>query len=275
MNDIEFPIHVIGLGAGVQSSTMALMFAEGQLTPMPDYAIFADVGAEPKYVYEWLDWLEQQLPFPVLRVMWEEGLTKNIEESIAGQRFAGAPFYTESDGKREGRLRRYCTREFKIQPITRKLRELVGLEKGQRAPRGETLVTQYFGISMDEIQRMKDSRSPWIQHRWPLIDDVPMRRLDCLQWMRDRGYPEPARSACTYCPYHSDKEWHDLKTNHPEDFEAAVNMDRLIRGGVRGTTQKLYLHRSMKPLDEVQFDTADAKGQVDMFNEECEGMCGI
>ncbi len=34
------PIHIISLGAGVQSSTMALMAAHGKITPMPKCAIF-------------------------------------------------------------------------------------------------------------------------------------------------------------------------------------------------------------------------------------------
>lgn len=62
------PIHIISLGAGVQSSCMALMAAAGEITPMPVAAIFADTQAEPKSVYVWLDWLEKQLPFPVHRV---------------------------------------------------------------------------------------------------------------------------------------------------------------------------------------------------------------
>ena len=39
--------HFISLGAGVQSSTMALMAAHGELEPMPDGAIFADTQDEP------------------------------------------------------------------------------------------------------------------------------------------------------------------------------------------------------------------------------------
>lgn len=34
--------HVISLGAGVQSSTMALMATAGEIEPMPECAIFAD-----------------------------------------------------------------------------------------------------------------------------------------------------------------------------------------------------------------------------------------
>jgi hypothetical protein len=64
----EVNVHFISLGAGVQSSTLALMAAAGEITPMPEAAVFADTQREPKAVYEWLKWLETQLPFPVLRV---------------------------------------------------------------------------------------------------------------------------------------------------------------------------------------------------------------
>lgn len=266
-------LHVISLGAGVQSSTMALMFAHGELTPMPDCAIFADTGAEPKYVYDWLNWLETKLPYPVHRVMHKQGLRQNIIDSVKGGRFAGAPFFTESGNVAGGMLRRQCTREFKVQPITQKLRELVGLKYRERAPR-ETLVTQFIGISYDETIRMKPSHEHWIEHRWPLVDKT-MRRLDCLTWMRDKGYPLPGRSACTFCPYHSDAEWRDLKTNHPEDFHEAVKIDHLIRAGVRGTTEQLFLHRSLQPLAALDFKTAEDFGQVDAFGNECEGMCGV
>ena len=55
---------VISLGAGVQSSTMALMAANGEL-PKPDCAIFADTGNEPKAVYTYLDFLKKILPYPI------------------------------------------------------------------------------------------------------------------------------------------------------------------------------------------------------------------
>ncbi len=39
-------IRALSLGAGVQSTTLALLAVEGVL-PMPDVAIFADTGWEP------------------------------------------------------------------------------------------------------------------------------------------------------------------------------------------------------------------------------------
>ncbi len=53
-------LRVLSLGAGVQSTTMALLALENAL-PKPDYAIFADTGWEPKRVYEHLDRLTEVL----------------------------------------------------------------------------------------------------------------------------------------------------------------------------------------------------------------------
>ena len=267
-------LTVISLGAGVQSSTMALMAAAGELLPMPDCAIFADTGAEPRKVYEWLGWLEQQLPFPVHRVIWKDGLQANIEASVTGGRFACAPFYTETDGRREGQLRRQCTREFKIQPINRKMRELVGLEFGQRAKKDAILAECWQGISTDEIQRATKGLEGWQQFRYPLIEKR-MDRAACLRWMAAKKFPTPSKSACVWCPYHADDQWRDQKLNDPESWAASVAMDRLIRNGVRGTDQRLYLHRSLKPLDEIDFRNAKDHGQLDAFEAECEGMCGL
>jgi hypothetical protein len=269
MND---PIHIISLGAGVQSSTMALMAAKGEIGPMPVCAIFSDTKCEPMEVYHWLDWLEKQLPFPVYRVTEKRGLLHSLVKSLKGGRFASVPFYTESVNG-GGKLRRQCTKEFKIVPITRMVREIVGLKKGKPGPRKRVLVIESIGISLDEVSRMKPSRVKWIRHQWPLID-LRMTRNDCLQWMEKNGYPLPPRSACTFCPYHSDAEWRRLK-NDPYSWRQITAVDKLIRGGVRGTKEALYLHPSMKPITEVDFSTEEERGQTNMFNNECEGMCGV
>ena len=53
-------LRILSLGAGVQSSTLALMIEKGEI-PMVDAAIFADTMGEPKAVYTHLNWLEKQL----------------------------------------------------------------------------------------------------------------------------------------------------------------------------------------------------------------------
>jgi len=77
------PIHIISLGVGVQSSTMALMASKGEIGPMPTAAIFADTQAEPKSVYMWMDWLEKQLPFPVYRVTAGSLATQSLRTAVS------------------------------------------------------------------------------------------------------------------------------------------------------------------------------------------------
>lgn len=265
--------HIISLGAGVQSSCMALMAKHGVIKPMPDAAIFADVGGEPPSVYEYLDYLEGELPFPIYRVMEKEGLLVDIQNGIDGKRSSNPPFFTKSEDGEIALLRRQCTTDFKIRPLIRKTKELAGI-KG-RLPK-EPVVTTWIGISLDEIQRMKVSREKWIEHRWPLIE-MRMKRHECINWVIKHGYKQPPRSACWFCPYHSNEEWIRLKNEEPEYFQKAVDLDKSLRPIFSGTTHEVYLHRSGVPLDEVDLRTDEEKGQTTMFsawNEECDGMCG-
>jgi 3'-phosphoadenosine 5'-phosphosulfate sulfotransferase (PAPS reductase)/FAD synthetase len=124
-------MNIVSLGAGVQSSVMALMAAHGELGPMPDCAIFADTQFEPASVYTHLDWLETQLPFPVHRVTAGNIKTDTISGlNTTGQKFSVIPFFTGS-----GMGRRQCTREYKISPIRRKISELlVGKKNAECRP---------------------------------------------------------------------------------------------------------------------------------------------
>ena len=270
-------INIISLGAGVQSSTMALMAACGEITPMPDAAIFADTQWEGKRVYQWLDWLEKQLPFPVYRVS-KGSLRENLLTNSTGQRFAAVPWHMKMPDGTAAMGRRQCTSEYKIGPIHQKIRELIGLQPRQRGPK-HVAVTQWIGISQDEIQRMKMSRHKYIEHIWPLVDKR-MNRNDCLKWMERNGYPEPAKSSCIGCPYHNDSQWRDIRDNSPEEWADVVMVDNKIRNHIGMNPAKpkrgqQFMHRSLKPLAEVDLSTAADRGQLDMFNNECEGMCGV
>lgn len=254
---------------------MALMAAHGEITPMPDCAIFADTGAEPRKVYEWLDWLEKQLPFPVYRVMHKTGLHTAVVRSATDKsaRVATPPFFTMLDNGKPGILRRQCTAEFKLTPLRKKTRELMGLSSGQRVP-ADAKAQVWIGISTDEAHRMKPSADAWQINRYPLIE-LNVSRGQCLAWMLSKGYPTPPKSACTFCPYHDDEMWRDMKTNDAESWDDAIAIDRMIRDGTAGVTSQLFLHKSMRPLETVDFRNAADMGQLSMFGNECEGMCGV
>ncbi len=275
----EAELTVISLGGGVQSSVVALMAVEGLIKPMPDFAVFADTGWEPKEVYEHISWLEQRLPFPIQRVS-----KSNIREDIlagtnsTGQRFTSIPAFVRSASSgKTSIIKRQCTREYKVTPIEYELRDLLGLGYGQRVPQG-IFVELWIGISRDEAIRMKPSRQPWIDHRWPLID-MGFTRTDCKAWFYERySNHELPRSACIGCPYHTNAEWARIKHFDPEAWDDAVYVDNALRSpksaGRFGS--EIYLHSSLTPLSEIDFDAAfDESEQLSLFGNECEGLCGV
>ena len=278
-------LRALSLGAGVQSTTMALMAAHGEITPMPDCAIFADTGWEPPAVYEHLKWLMSGnvLPFPV-HVVSGGDIRHDLINQKAPQgserRFVSVPmFLKHAKGSRveHGIGRRQCTRHYKIDPMRKFTRELLGASPRARIPAGA--VEKWIGISVDEIIRATPSRIKFETNRFPLIE-AGMTRQDCLAWMREQGYPEPPKSACIGCPFHSDAMWRDMRDNHPDTWADAVEVDKAIRTPLRpdGTPKyraEQFMHAQRVPLDEVDLSTDEDRGQLNMFNHECEGMCGV
>ena len=267
-------LRVLSLGAGVQSSTLALMIQRGEI-PMVDAAIFADTIGEPKLVYEWLDWLEKQLSFPVYRVN-KGNLKQDILDTVKGiskryKNFISVPVYTlNNQTGKKGLLRRQCTSEYKILPINQKIRELLGLKKGEKRKK-DTKVELIMGISYDEIYRVKKNWLSYIENIYPLID-MKMKRADCRGWMKKHNFSQPPRSACTFCPYHNNEEWRDIKKNKTE-WSEVVELDKAIRFGTKKSEDQVFLHNSCKPIDEVDLsDPID--NQLNLFNSECEGYCG-
>lgn len=279
-------LEVISLGAGVQSTTMALMAAHGEIEPMPDAAIFADTGAEPADVYEHLTWLMSPnvLSFPV-HIVRAGNIIDDTRAALSGGRHkkgraATAPFFALSKRGDAAPLRRQCTDAYKTDPINAWLRERLGYKPRQRIPKDRPLARVWLGISLDEIYRMKPSRLEWIERRHPLIEHE-MTRWDCRQWLKRHEYPDAPRSACTICPYRSNEEWRHLRESDPAGWAEAVAIDKAIRCGFRRlndpdtSTGELWLHRSMQPLDEVDLRTHAERGQPDLWSAECEGICGL
>lgn len=118
---------------------------------------------------------------------------------------------------------------------------------------------------------MKPARQAWQKTRWPLIE-LGMTRRDCLAWLAARGYPEPPKSACLGCPFHSDAMWRELRDDSPDEWADTIAVDKAMREGDGGAE---FMHRQRVPLDQVDLSTPAERGQDDLFAGECEGMCGV
>jgi hypothetical protein len=267
----------ISLGAGVQSSTMLFMTDRGLIKPMPRAAIFADTQQEPEIVYRWIKFMKEHvyhIPIIVATAgdLGEDAL--HIHTSKLGNKYLNlrVPLFIRNNSGGSGILSRHCTRDYKITVVANEIKRQLNLK---RVTKQLGIIAKcWIGISDDEEERKRPSQIRWLENKWPLLQ-LGMTRDDCLSWMKDNHYPTPPRSACKFCPYHSDKTWLDLKINHPQDFQEAVLWEQKVQelipqqNNLKGMT---YLHASLVPLDRVIFDPTKKK---DKFNRTCEGMCGV
>lgn len=330
------PLRLLSLGAGVQSTTLALLAEEGHIPPI-DGAIFADTGWEPARVYEHLQRLADAVSFPVMKVaqgnlrddatrpegrfaaipyfilnapfdvpirvtcpacagggevvlhgtLLLHGEEQPVDDEVDCPRCGGVGKIDDPSGRtrpatmdeRQGMGRRQCTSEYKLTPIRRKVRELLGARAPEflRVPKGRTAV-QLVGFSTDEVgraNRQKDSDGvSYLDTEYPLLD-LGMSRNDCDRWLRARGWTEVAKSACIGCPYSGNAQWRDLRDNRPDEWQDAIAFDEAIRkGSVREGAAALdgeaFLHRSMLPLAQAPIDKVRRKewreAQVDLFD---------
>lgn len=256
-------INVISLGAGKQSSYMLLNALEGKYKYYPDYAIFSDTGCEPKYVYDFLDWLvkyvKQKYNFDITIVS-AGNLQQDITEYLKGkkERVAAIPLRLSENG---GLIMRQCTQDYKITPLRKYLKKIRQKQK----------VRLWIGISMDEIERIKNSNVKYIENYYPLIENQIF--IDnIINWFHVNEIMEPGKSACLICPFHSDAYWSIFKKQFPEEFEKACQFDDLIRI-YPNLRRKTYLSKHLKPLREIDF-TQHPSLFPEMI-EECEGLCGL
>ncbi|WSR17334.1 hypothetical protein OG457_31145 [Streptomyces sp. NBC_01207] len=237
----------------MQSSALLIASARGVL-PKLDAAIFADTGWEPSTVYVHLDRLERDIAepagIPVHRVS-----AGNIRADALDpeHRFASMPLFVRNPDGGDGMLRRQCTNEYKLKPIKRAVREMLGYPGRTFIPRG-VYVEQWIGISTDEIGRARDSGIKFSRNVFPLLD-LGWSRDDCRAYLTAEGFGETPKSACIGCPYHGNAQWRALRDASPDEWADAVSFDAAIRSGnaranARGVPLlgEAYLHRSRVPL---------------------------
>lgn len=247
-------MKILNLGWGIQSFTLAAMVALGELEPI-DAAIHADTTHERSATYtfakKWTPWLEAH----GVKVITVRG--NRTDAVITGKII---PAFVDTQSRNGGTLDRQCTKEWKIQPIRKWL---------QKYRHGEH-IEQWLGISLDEAERMRPSDVKYITCRWPLIEKR-MSRNDCINWLQRHDLEVPVKSSCVFCPYHTRTAWYDMKRENGADWKKAVEVDKAIRDA--RAPYKLFVYRDMIPLLDIL--SPQDNGQIDMFSEECSGVCFV
>lgn len=139
---------------------------------------------------------------------------------------------------------RSCTKHWKIVPVTRWLIE-------HRGASAEIPLDVALGISVDEIERAKpgiDPRVPTQRRVFPLLD-LGLHRNDCRRIIAEAGLPIPAKSTCWFCPFHSARQWAEIRRDDPDRFDAAADLE--VDLNVQRHRRKLgpvFLTSTLKPL---------------------------
>jgi hypothetical protein len=270
-------VTFLSFGAGVQSTAILLLIKYEQerlltvMARLPDFAVFADTGADMGSTYSHLEVIKDISPIP-LHVVNNGSLLMDVSRNWSIRSFI--PLFTKDINGKKSILKRKCTSEFKVIPIQKFAREKAGLKKGERGNKNQ--ITTWLGISTDEASRIKPAQSPTFRNVYPLIE-LGLSRQDCYAINKKYGVDAP-KSRCFCCPYISD--WHEMKKAHPVDFQKAVEFDASIREITNRGQDKIvgatYLHRSCLPLDEAVHDQGHLwHGFADDFDNECEGVCGL
>lgn len=258
-------LHVLSLSFGVQSWTLACLYAlYDPQTPPFHFAACADTGYEREATYAFM---RTAIPF-----LEDHGLPVHV----VGQRHpvfnakghTGVPFFIEKDG-RHAQMRRQCTHQWKLRPIYTLLRQKL---KEAGYPKKPGSIQMHLGISTDEWTRAKDSRVRWVENQFPLLDRR-WSRTDCLTYLKAHHLPIPPKSSCVFCPYAKREHYQNLSDS---DLTVARHIETQAR---IAQTIPLYLHWTLKSVDELAHkEIPPANGQEpreeDAQEEGCiEGYC--
>ena len=241
-------------GGGVQSAAIAALIVQGALRP--DLAIIVDTEREQSTTWDYMDEVIspalQGVGVTLNRVRKSEFERRDLFGGKSGQTLL-MPVFTNKGGM-PGKLTNYCSAYWKREVIKR-----------WANAQGVKAVDNWLGISVDEMQRMVNDRGQKWRTRYPLVERR-MNRGDCVALVKRMGWPEPPRSSCYMCPNHTQVEWRDIRDNKPDDWAAAVELDRNIR--IRDP--HAFLHADGVPLEEADLD--DANGVL--FGHACvSGQC--
>lgn len=241
-------------GGGTQSAAIAVLVARGIL-PRPEMTVIADTGREQTETWTYLQNHVQPL-LDTVGVRVERAHHDGASVDLYSNRgMLVIPAYTKPAGK----FPTYCSTEWKKRVVSRFLR---AYGYGPSKP-----VETWIGFSAEEERRKKDNDLQWQKYTWPLIDMVPLTREQCRQVVLDAGLPQPLRSSCWMCPYHTNAEWRHIRDTAPADWAKAVELDKLIR-----LRDDVYVHNSRKPLDEAPLGDE----QMEIDTEGCDsGHCFV
>lgn len=245
----------ISFSGGIESRTMALIWGGSA------DAIFSDTGSEHQAMYDQLDEVEQKIrefhnnDFKIIRVKNEK--YESLSDAILQKKFFPSP------------NARYCTREFKIEPIDNYLKQFEN--------EGVELM---IGLNSDEIDKRTGNHGllPFVNYSYPLADNG-IGRKSCIDVLKKAGLypsfpPYMQRGGCKFCFYKSKKEFEAMVILDESEFDELIYLEDEIQDK---RTKHYHVIPGIQNLREfkkqakaILFKTEEIYGNIELLSP-----CGV
>lgn len=259
---------VVSYGGGVQSNALLVMAARGEL--VCDAFLFCNVGDDSENPDTLRYVRDVAMPYAETHGI-------RLIELQRVRRSGPATLYQELTAPASRSIRipvrmsngapgnRGCTADWKIRVVARWC-----WANGARASKPATVM---LGISLDEWQRVNESRIGYVRNAYPLVDRR-LSRQDCMNLITRAGLPIPPKSSCWFCPMRKLSAWREMHDRQPDQFARAAELEQTINERrARLGKDNVWLSRALKPLPMAMGDAT----QPALFDEDpCEsGYCMV
>ncbi len=246
---------ILSLGAGRQSSLIAVMLAEKhpkfkQYWENGFEIIFADTGEEKEETYNFL--YNELIPH-----------LKNYDVDIT---IISRPITHDTlnlyDGYWKGygiptRKFRSCTDKYKIQVIRKHIRT----KYGKRIK-----FDMLMGITIEEAhKRMRKSDVLYADNIYPLVYEYPVTAEQCTKELNEKGL-YPVKSGCYMCPFETPRRFIEYVKDKPDQKKRVMDLE------ARAMNKNPKLHIFKRSLKHM-FHIIDNQTTVDDFFDEEDDNC--
>lgn len=240
----------ISFSGGVESTTMCIKYGKGAK------AIWCDTGAEHKKMYERLELVEDKLKslhkgdFEIIRIepkVKVKGIiVDTLLDAVIKMKFMPAP------------MQRYCTRQFKIEPIDEFLSQ-----------QGECELM--IGFNADEHSREGNyGLKSNVKYSYPLYDEG-LNREDCEDILNLYGlHPKfpvyMLRGGCSMCFYKTEKEYKALWYLNRDEFNEMVEFEENYQDNRKKTYAIMPNGKTLKQLAKECESEMFKQEIIEMYN---------